>query len=248
MGNNPQRRRVSSRGVGGFTQAFPPVNRTVGLEACNQRHLDWRTLLARGLQFELKPTPLYDMGKPSPTRRVELVANMMTLTKFLAVVGLAALFAAASARAQTNVTSASQPPVKGQVLVPERLTTTDSANTTKLLRPARPERAPLPPEVVARIESFKRDARAYLDKQEALKKKLQGANDQERAVIRDRLRELREQWLERSRELRKEYRERLQELADKMPEYRELLDSIRSSAQDQLRQSQSDTRTRRGND
>ena len=169
----------------------------------------------------------------------------MKLQKTLALVAVVAGFATVGARAQTNVISATATR-EGQVLVPEKLTATDSPITSP--RPTRPERPALPPAVLERIERFRLDARKYLDQQEALKKRLQGANDQERAAIRDKMRDLREKWLERARELRKEYRERLQELSDKMPEYRELLDSIKSSATDQLKQAQPDSRPRPGVD
>jgi hypothetical protein len=171
----------------------------------------------------------------------------MNLIKQLAAIGAATLVAAASATAQTNpVNTAGLPKRDGQVVLPEKLTAPDSANATiSKLRPVRPERPNLPPEVLARIERFKLDARAYLARQEVLKKQLQGANDKERALIREQLKELRERWLERARELRKEYKERQAELADKLTEYRELLNDVRASA---LSQAAPGGRTRRGDD
>jgi len=171
------------------------------------------------------------------------VVSVMKLTKHLAVVGAVAILAAA-ALAQTNpVNTANHPNRVGQVVLPEQPTVTDANVTAANLRPVRPERPPLPPEVVVRVERFKQDARAYLAKQEALKKQLQGANDSERAAIREQLKELRRQWLERAKELRKNYKERQAELADKLTEYRELLDNIRTTA---LRDAGG--RTRRGDD
>lgn len=154
----------------------------------------------------------------------------MKLMNYLALVSAAASLAVGSAQAQTNVAS-TQPVRDGKVVVPDHPTAND-ANVTPAsnIRPARPERPNLPPEVQARIERFKQDARAYLARQEALKKQLQGANDQDRPAIREQLKELREQWLERAREMRKEYKERQAELADKLTDYRELLDSTRSPA------------------
>jgi len=173
----------------------------------------------------------------------------MKRLKHLSVAATVTLCAVVGLVAQTNLDTSTQPVRDGQVLLPERPTAPDAANaTTANLRPALAERPSLPPEVNARVERFKLDARAYLEQQEALKKQLQGANDKERAAIRERLRALREQWLERARELRKEFKERQAELADKLEGHRELLDSVRSSAQQQLQEAQQETRTRRGQD
>ena len=146
---------------------------------------------------------------------------------------------------QTNpVNNASQPKRDGKVLSPEKPTATDSANaTTANLRPARPERPAPSAELQSRIDRFKQDAKAYLEKQQALEKQIKGANDKERAAIREQLKELREQWAERAKEMRKEYKERQAELAEKLTEYRELLDNVRSSAL-----TESGGRPRRGED
>jgi hypothetical protein len=156
----------------------------------------------------------------------------MNLMKHLAVAGVAALLAHAAV-AQTNpVNNASQPDRDGKVIVPERPTANDTANantTTANLRPSRPERPNLPPEVQALVEKFKRDARTYRDHEEALKKQLEGANDKERALLREQLRALRAQWLERTKEMRKEYKDRQAELADKLTGHTRLLDATRNS-------------------
>lgn len=173
---------------------------------------------------------------------------MIRFSRHSLIASALTLFAAAGAMAQTNVDSTTQK-VEGQVVVPERPTAIDAnISPTTTVRPVRPERTPLPPEVLSRIEQFKKDARNYLEQQEALKKKLVGANEKERAIIRERLKELREQWLERSREIRKEFKERQQELADKLPGHREVLESLRSAAKEQARDAQQETRTRRGDD
>jgi hypothetical protein len=156
----------------------------------------------------------------------------MNLTKLLAVAVTAILFAA-SAAAQTNpVDAATEPTRDGKVIVPERPTATDSTSpTVSILRPPRLERESLPAAVASPVERFKREARAYIEREEALKKKLEGANDTDRAAIRERIKTLREQWSERARELRKEFKERRDELADKMPDRQELFNSIRDNAQ-----------------
>lgn len=164
--------------------------------------------------------------------------------KFLSVIVVVAWAAVGTARAQTNpVNTATEPQRDGKIVVPERPTVTDTANlATAEQRPTRSERAALPPEVQAQIERLRLDARAYLEQQQALKKKLEGANDKERALIREQLRELQQLWQERAKEMRREYKDRQAELAEKLKEYRELLDNVRSTT---LRDS---GRTRRGDD
>ena len=66
---------------------------------------------------------------------------------------------------------------------------------------------------------------------------------QSEAIIREQLKEIQQQWLERAKEMRQEYKDRQAELAEKLKEYRELLDSVRSTT---LRDA--GDRTRRGDD
>jgi dsDNA-specific endonuclease/ATPase MutS2 len=150
------------------------------------------------------------------------------------------------ATAQTNVTS-TQPVREGQAVSPDKLTVTD-ATATGNIRPDRVERQKLPPEVIERLNKFRQHARDYLDKQEELKKKLEGANDKERAAIRERMKQAREEWLERAREFRKEFRERQKELVEKLPDYREVLDAARAAAQQSAQQADTGTRPHRGED
>jgi GTP1/Obg family GTP-binding protein len=134
----------------------------------------------------------------------------------------------------------------GKVVLPERITAVD-ANITSAVS-VRPTRPALPPEVQAKIERFKIDARNYVAQQEALKKQLAGASEDERRVLRERIRILREAWLERAREIRKEYKDRLADLKEKLPDHSEVLDSVRSEIKDSLRQEQQGGRPRRGGD
>jgi len=156
----------------------------------------------------------------------------MNLMKYLAVTVTATLFAVGAA-AQTNpINTATEPVRDGQVIVPERPTSTDPTKpTVDVLRPPRTERPALPESVLTPVERFKLEARAYIESEQALKRKLEGANDKDRAAIRERIKTLREQWSERSRELRKEFKARRDELADKMPDRQELFNSIRDNAQ-----------------
>lgn len=169
----------------------------------------------------------------------------MSLGHHLVIAGGALSLALLTAAAQTNpVTSSSVR--SGSVLSPDRPTAVDAnVSDTSSVRPSRPERPTLEPEVRDRLERFKLEARAYLAQQEALKKKMYGANEQERAALRQQLRVLREAWLERAREMRQEYRDEKQRLERRLPGHRELFDDLRNDANDQLK---SETRSRRGID
>lgn len=175
-------------------------------------------------------------------------ATVMNIMKHLTTLGAGIFLAVSGVVAQTNPVANTTDTVRdGQVVVVERLITDTAGPTTaNQLRPKRPERPGLPPEVESRLERFQTDARAYLAQQQALKKQLEGANDQDRAALQERLQTLRDQWRERALEVRREYKERQRELADKLPEYRELLDNLRSTAQQQAREAQEEVKTRRG--
>ena len=165
----------------------------------------------------------------------------MKLLRKLSVAGVTILLGVFTAGGQDTST---QPTRDGTVIVPERPTAVDAnVSSAATVRPARPDLRPgLPPQVQARVERFKLDARSYLAQQEALKKQLQGANDEQRAAIREHLRQLREQWLERVRELRQEHKERQDELRSKLQDHKELFDELRNNASDQLRDARDETR------
>ena len=169
---------------------------------------------------------------------------MKSLKQILLIGGWLCL-AASPGLAQTNpVNTATQVKREGQVVGAESITATDDANVTASnLRPPRSERPELSPAVRAQIQRLNLDRRAYLERQQALKKKLEGANDRDRAAIREQLKELQQQWLEQAKELAKQYKERREELYDKLKEHRELLDNARSPA---LRDASGGGRTRQG--
>lgn len=135
----------------------------------------------------------------------------------------------------------------GRVILPDRPTAID-ANITGGSRPSLAERQPLAPEVALRIERFKRDARAYLQRQEALRKQLQGASDEERARLREQLENLRRQWLEQSRQMAEEFRDRRLELMQRLQDRNEVLENARDAAREQLRDSRGQIRKRRGDE
>lgn len=161
----------------------------------------------------------------------------MKLNQQILIAGAVLWLVSHHASAQTNVDSTTQPKRTGVSVSPERLTANDVGPTAGI-RPGRPERSGIPPEVKERMDRFRDAARAYLQQTEELKKQLQGANEKERAALREKVRQLREEWLERAREFRKEFKTRQRELSDKLPDYREVIDSVRSAAQEQALQAQ----------
>jgi len=204
--------------------------------------------LARSLPFKLKMKPVWATNEWFATQWFRRRTQPMRLTKLAWLSAGLTLLAALGASGQTNpATSSATITRSGQVVSPERPTAIDAnALATTSVRPATATRPALSPEVQARIDRFKLDARAYLAEQQALKKKLLGANDQERQIIRDRLRVLRQQWLEQASEMRREFKDRVIELQDKLPAYKDLLDSAKENARDQLRQIPQETHTHRG--
>ena len=173
-------------------------------------------------------------------------------------VALAALCGAGTLAAQPAVPAQPEPVADtapslkteertGRVIVPEHLTAVD-APIVSAVRPLRPERQELSPEVALRVDRFKRDARAYLERQEALRKQIQGANEEERIRIREQLENLRRQWLERSRQMREEFQDRRAELMQRLPDHREMLENARDTAREQLKDSRGQVRKRRGDE
>lgn len=122
----------------------------------------------------------------------------------------------------------------GRVVAPDRPRgNLDPMALSSVGRPSRPEYNELPLEVRQKIERFKSEARAYLDRQEALRKQLSGVTtDAERDRIREQLNNLRDQWLERARTLREEFRERRGELLNRLPGHREVLDDAKDNLRD----------------
>ena len=138
----------------------------------------------------------------------------------------------------------------GRVVVPSTIPTEPAI--TDNVRPLA-ERRTLPPEVRLRLERFKADAQAYLNRQEALRRAWQGASADERARIRLQLEGLRADWLKRAKEMRKDFGDRREELLRQMPSHQELLmeerkTNLREDLKTQIKDQQGDIRNRRGTD
>src|SRR6185295_1741948 len=113
----------------------------------------------------------------------------------------------------------------GRVLqAPAGETVTPSPLTT---RPDRPERPALSQDIKDRLQRFEQLREEYLREQRDLKRRLQGATDEDREKIRQLLQERREAWLEKLRTLREEARERLADLKAALPQHQEVLDAAR---------------------
>ncbi len=171
--------------------------------------------------------------------------------KLVAVGVLWASLVAMDARAATNVVSPTATAPIGRVILPssDQLSTVDSVDPLAVNRRLQlTERNALSQEVLDRIARFKKDAQKYLEQQEALRRQLLGATDAERARIRAKIQELRQQWLERARELRQEFKDRQIELRDKLPGHREVLEGAREAAREQLKDKVRDTKSRGGQD
>lgn len=159
----------------------------------------------------------------------------MKAQQYLRLVAAMLWLGLATAPAQTNVSDTTSPKRDGVVIRPEQPRVTD-VTPAPLPRPDLPERKDLPPAVAKRIQDFRRDAREYLHQRETLRKRLEGASDRERALVRRQLEDQRRRWLERAREMRREFKERQAQLVDKMPDYREVIDSARNAALQQAHQ------------
>jgi hypothetical protein len=133
----------------------------------------------------------------------------------------------ATTLAQTNITPSAGTRV-GKIVVPDAPANSDAISP--VVRPATTDRPTLSPEVQARIQKFRKDAQAYLDREQAIKKRLQGANDQDRQKLREELRLMREKLLEQQRQLREEFRDRLSELRSKLQDRSELFDNLKDAA------------------
>jgi len=95
----------------------------------------------------------------------------------------------------------------------------------EVIRPDRPNRPGLPADIAKLMREFETDREAFLAKQREIIKTLQGATEEQRASIRETLRQNREEWLKANTELREQIRQKLQELRDKLPNRREVLDN-----------------------
>ncbi len=100
----------------------------------------------------------------------------------------------------------------GKVLLPEPTATPTDPTLPLLKRPDRPERPPLSGDIKEKLRQFESAREAYLKAREDLEARARGSTDEQRNAIRDRMKDLREEWLKRQREFRDETRDRVRDL------------------------------------
>jgi len=93
-------------------------------------------------------------------------------------------------------------------------------------RPATIERS-LAPEVRQQLSRFRNAREAYLNDQARLEKLLKGANERERELIRQRIKESHEKWVLQARSFRDEANQRMRDLKRALPKHREALNEAR---------------------
>ena len=93
------------------------------------------------------------------------------------------------------------------------------------VRPTRGEQQPVSAEIRAQLLKFESARDAYLKRQKELMQQLKGASDEQRKVVRDQLKGLREQWLEQSLQFRREARGRIADLKTELPQFEALKNS-----------------------
>jgi hypothetical protein len=128
----------------------------------------------------------------------------------------------------------------GRVILPDK--PQNALVDTGNVRPVRPERDPLSPEVKEKVRTFDKYRDEYLKQQEEIRKRTKGTTDQDRERIREQTKEFRERWREQAKATRQEFRERQKELLERLPSHREVLDNAREQAREILR----DRKERRG--
>jgi gas vesicle protein len=135
------------------------------------------------------------------------------------------LLAAAAACAQTNTARpaiANRPVVVAPTIPPGR------ANL-----PPRPERPPVPgrpapaQDVKDLVRDFQSARQAFLKQQQELQRQLKTATDEQRALIREQLKENLQQWLEQQKAQIQELREQAKEIKNNVPALRDVIDSGR---------------------
>jgi ABC-type transporter Mla subunit MlaD len=123
-------------------------------------------------------------------------------------------------------------PNGGRVVLPEPAGALPAVDVLAALRPPRPERPTLPPDVSERLKQFRSAAEAYLKQREELEKQLRGATEQQRQIIRERLKENLQKWREQARQFQDQAKDRSRELKRDLRSLSKALEEVRSGAVD----------------
>ena len=127
------------------------------------------------------------------------------------------------------------------MILPDHVPPNSERDNATSHRPPRQDIRPdLPQEIKSRIARFEKSRESYLARQQDLLRKLNGASNDDRELIRRQLQQLRDDWLERARAFKEEARTRMRELQDQLPKYRDALLDAKEGALDQVRKRRGD--------
>jgi hypothetical protein len=154
--------------------------------------------------------------------------QFMTWFKHFVTFGILLWVSPVVLRAQTNGDGTTPATVErttvGKVLLPEP-TATPTDPTLPPLRPTdRPERTPLSGDIKEKLRQFEHAREAYLKAREDLEARARGSTADQRNAIRDRMKDLREEWIKRQREFRDETRDRVRDLQRELGRKRDAFD------------------------
>jgi TolA-binding protein len=141
-----------------------------------------------------------------------------------AVSGVAMTLLAAAACAQTTNAPPSQPPIANRPVVVAPTTPPDRPNL-----PPRPERPPVPGQPTPAqdlkdlVRDFQSSRQAFIKQQQDLQRQLKTATDEQRAIIRQQLKENLQQWLEQQKAQIQDLREQAKDIEKNAPGLRDVL-------------------------
>jgi hypothetical protein len=115
-------------------------------------------------------------------------------------------------------------------------------------RPGMHETAGLPLMIREKLRLFEEKREAYLAEQLDLLRQLRGASSEERARLREQLREQRKNWLEEAKQIREQARVRLQEMKQELANHGEVIEAARERARERAAEGAERARERRGTD
>jgi flagellar motility protein MotE (MotC chaperone) len=142
------------------------------------------------------------------------------------VSGVSMTLLAAAASAQTSNSPAAQPPIANRPVVIAPTRPPERANL-----PPRPERPAVPGEpppsqdVKDLVRDYQSARQAFLKQQQDLQRQLKTATDEQRALIREQLKENLQQWLEQQKAQIQELREQAKDIKNSVPALRDVIDS-----------------------
>jgi hypothetical protein len=142
------------------------------------------------------------------------------------VSGVSMTLLAAAASAQTNNAPAAQPPIANRPVVVAPTRIPERANLPpRPERPAVPGQPPAAQDVKDLVRDYQSARQAFLKQQQDLQRQLKTATDEQRALIREQLKENLQQWLEQQKAQIQELREQAKDIKNSVPALRDVIDS-----------------------